>query len=79
MLVNKKEQMPLDNIDFTISKPKRHDFSQFITLATKVYTVQQIQSAYIKVRQMYPSYDYVMMGCKIDDYMGYQDDGEHTA
>lgn len=79
MFVSREAQKKLDQIDFAISKPKSHNSSQFIGLATRVYTVPQAQAAYQKVRQMYPSYDHILMAYKIDDHTGYQDDGEHSA
>lgn len=79
LFVNDKEQKALDQIDFNISKPKNQDRSQFIGLATRTYTTNHVQMAYKKVRQMYPSYDHIIMAFTAADQSGYQNDGEHGA
>lgn len=75
------DQEKMDKIDFAVSRPKTENKSQFIGLATKVENEEQVQLAYRKVRQMYPSYDHVMLGYRIrpNESEGYQDDGEHAA
>lgn len=79
IFVAKNEQDILDKIDFTISKPKTQDSSHFVGLATTAFSLEDVQRAYKKVRQLYPSYDHVMMGYRIDNFSGYQDDREHAA
>lgn len=80
IFVSTEDQRYMDAIDFTISKPRTQNLSQFIGLATKVQTIDQVQAAYRKVRQMYPSYDHAMMAYKLsDEDEGYQDDGEHAS
>lgn len=75
------DQQKMDDIEFNVSKPKTHNRSQFIGLATRVANLEQVQLAYRKVRQMYPSYDHVMMAYRIspNSIEGYQDDGEYAA
>lgn len=82
LFVDRKEQQLMDEIDFTVSRPKSSGGSQFIGLAARVHTVAQTQRAYRKVRQMYPSYDHAMLAYEIsspEHVLGYQDDGEHSA
>lgn len=82
LFVDRKEQEKMDEIDFTVSKPKSSGGSQFLALATNVHSAQQTQRAYRKVRQMYPSYDHIMLAYEIttpETLSGYQDDGEFAA
>lgn len=81
VFVSANEQKKMDQIDFSISKPKSQEQSQFIGLATKVYSQAEVDRAYKKVRQMYPCYDHIIMAYTImlPAATGYQDDGEHSA
>lgn len=74
-----QEQEYLDQIELAITMPKTQDGSQFVGLAAKIQDVQEARRAYKKVRQMYPSFDHVMMAYKVNKFAGYQDDGEHNA
>lgn len=79
LFVGPAEQRCLDEIQFSMSEPKSHESSQFIGLAAKVHALGDVAKAYKKAKQLYPSYDHVMMAYKIDNHSGYQDDGEHNA
>lgn len=79
LFVTPKEQEILDNIPIGMSQPKTKGGSVFIGLAMPVQTLRDVNRAYRKARQMYPSYDHVMMAYKLKDISGYQDDGEHSA
>lgn len=79
IFVGPKEQEQINEIELTTSRPKTHENSHFVGLAAKVHSLQQATLAYKKVRQLYPSYDHVMMAYRIDEFTGYQDDGEHSA
>lgn len=74
-----EEQKWINDIDIFTSRPKTEGFCQFVGLAAKVHTVNQVRQAYIKVRQLYPSFDHAIMAYNIQDSDGYQDDGEHSA
>ena len=39
----------------------------------------EIRLAYMKVRQLFPESDHIMMAYKLKDHMGWQDDSEHGA
>lgn len=79
LFVGPAEQKLLDRIQFSVSEPKSHESSQFIGLATKVHALGDVAMAYKKAKQLYPSYDHVMMAYKIDHHSGYQDDGEYNS
>lgn len=79
LFVSPEEQEAMDNMDFVLSQPKTKGGSIFVGLAVQVTTLQEVNRAYRKVRQMYPSYDHAMLAYRIKDYSGYQDDGEHAA
>lgn len=79
LFASKTEQKLIDKIKMVISTPRTEDGSVFVGLAAQVKTLDEVNRAYRKVRQMYPSYDHAMMAYWIQDYTGYQDDGEHSA
>lgn len=79
LFTSPKEQEVLDDMLMGMSQPKTKGGSVFVGFAIPVQTLQDVNRAYRKVRQMYPSYDHVMMAYKIKDFSGYQDDGEHSA
>lgn len=79
LFVSKSEQQKMDKMNFTLSQPKTQDGSIFVGLAINVTSIPDVNRAYRKVRQMYPSYDHIMMGYRINNYSGYQDDGEHAS
>lgn len=79
IFVGKMEQQKIDEIDLVVSKPKSLNSSQFIGLAAKANTMEDVTRAYKKARQLYPSYDHIIMAYNILGSSGYQDDGEHAA
>lgn len=79
LFVTTAEQQKMDDMLMGMSQPKTKRGSVFVGVAIPVLTLEEVSRAYRKVRQMYPSYDHVSMAYRIQDYSGYQDDGEHTA
>lgn len=79
LFVGRQEQQKIDEIEMTISKPKSLHSSQFIGMASKVTTLNDVDRAYKKARQLYPSYDHIIMAYNTVEGNGYQDDGEHAA
>lgn len=79
LFVSNQEQQEMDKIEFAISQPKTEGGSIFVGLAAHVAAIADVNRAYRKVRQLYPSYDHAMMAYRIPDFSGYQDDGEHSA
>lgn len=79
LFVSPEEQERMDDIELAISQPKMKGGSIFVGLATEATTLEQVNRAYRRVRQMYPSYDHAMMAYRIQNYSGYQDDGEYAS
>lgn len=79
LFVPTAEQDRMDDMLMGMSAPKTKNGSIFVGFAIPVMTLEEVNRAYRKVRQMYPSYDHVMMAYRIQDYSGYQDDGECSA
>lgn len=79
LFVSAQEQTKIDEMLIGMSQPKTKGGSVFVGVAIPTLTLEDVNRAYRKVRQMYPSYDHIMMAYRIQDYSGYQDDGEHTA
>lgn len=65
------------------SEPETIRNSEFLALATKVYSIQDVQNAYIAVAQRYPAADHIMLGyaLKENDKLraGACDDREYGA
>lgn len=65
------------------TQPKYIRNSEFIALATKMSTVQQVQQAYVAAAQRYPSSDHIMMAYALKENeqlkVGSCDDREYGA
>lgn len=79
LFASEAEQEKMDEMLMGTSLPKTKSGSIFVGAAIPAMNLEEVNRAYRKVRQMYPSFDHVMMAYRLKDSSGYQDDGEHSA
>ena len=72
-------QEKLDKINFFQSISITDCNSTFTGYCTKVRNSAEVKQAYLKVKQIAPEADHLMMAYMVKQYSGYHDAGEHGA
>ena len=68
-----------DNIPFQELTPIVEKGNHSTVCKAEVHSLDEIRSAYTKVKYLYPDSDHVVMAYPIANYEGCEDDGEHFA
>ena len=77
--VDKHTQKKLNDLQIEHTDPVEDKHSIFMDHAAAVKNTTEVRLAYLKMKQLYPEMDHIMMGYHVKSYTGFHDHGEHAA